>query len=69
MKVKDLLWRLETRAHALGPRPVRRRIVTELRRTTVIRDLRQRRLQAMTSAQLSAFMAELQRVDHAHRRQ
>lgn len=65
MRVKDLLWQLRTNGIALGPPSYRRKVVAALRRSPVVRDIHQRRLQQVTSADLSRFMAELHRLaDH-----
>jgi 16S rRNA A1518/A1519 N6-dimethyltransferase RsmA/KsgA/DIM1 with predicted DNA glycosylase/AP lyase activity len=58
-KLKDLLWHLQSRSPALGPPHRRRRIVANLRRSAVVQDMYQQRLQHITSADLSRFMAEL----------
>jgi 16S rRNA A1518/A1519 N6-dimethyltransferase RsmA/KsgA/DIM1 with predicted DNA glycosylase/AP lyase activity len=61
MRVKDLLWHLYARCDALGPPSTRRRITAALRRSEAVVDVYQRRLQQITSAELSRFMAELHR--------
>lgn len=62
MKTKDLLWHLQRRGYVLGPPERRRHVITELRQSNVVRHIYQRRLQQITSLQLSQFMAELRRL-------
>ena len=58
-RVKDLLWRLEVRGTALGSPSTRRGIVARLRRSPTVREVQQRRLQQVSSRELSHLMAEL----------
>lgn len=62
MKVKDLLWYLQWRGQRLGPPILRRQIVTVLRKSGAVNEIYQRRLQQVTSGQLSELMAELHRL-------
>jgi 16S rRNA A1518/A1519 N6-dimethyltransferase RsmA/KsgA/DIM1 with predicted DNA glycosylase/AP lyase activity len=67
MKFKDLLWHLQSRSRALGPPQARRRIAANLRRSGVVQDIYQLRLQQINSADLSRLMAELHQLIGAER--
>ncbi|GAA2755270.1 rRNA adenine N-6-methyltransferase family protein [Actinopolymorpha rutila] len=61
MRMKDLLWYLEFRSPVLGTRSARHGLVAKLRSSPVVRQLQQRRLQQVSSHDLSHLMAELHR--------
>lgn len=61
MRLKDLLWHLHSRSDSLGPTTPGRHAIVALRGSTVVRAIQQRRLQQITSYELSTFMAELHR--------
>ncbi|MET9018421.1 rRNA adenine N-6-methyltransferase family protein [Actinopolymorpha sp. NPDC004070] len=60
-RLKELLWRLEFRSPALVSPSARRGIAARLRGSPVVRRLQQRRLQQLSSGDLSKLMAELHR--------
>lgn len=62
MRVKDLLWHFRTQGPVPPSGVTRQQVAVELRRTAVVREIHQLRLQQVGSTQLSEFMAELHRL-------
>lgn len=62
MKLKDLLWHLRVHGPPLESPATRQQLAVALRRSAVVREIYQLRLQQIRSADLSRLMAELHRL-------